>query len=216
MSIYKAEIDMDHNSRSCKIILVIVMFSVDTRLAATFQSCSLSQGGMDCAVGKETCCLCRQNVTKRNLHASPDLFIHGVNNTTTKCKVKLNKDCKLIICPLMNEQNEESASMELNNLLCINKRTAGARTCNVCCTVVESSDAYNSIESAHALSESAKVAIICSAFGFIVVLFVVYMSYRRRADHIYGVIFINNSEPFVSLLSRQTAINAGCTQITDV
>ena len=205
---------MDHNSRSCKIILVIVMFSVDTRLAAEFQSCSLSLGGTDCTVGKEMCCLCRQNVTKRN-QASPDLFIHGVNNTRTKCKVKLNEDCKFIICPLMKEQNEESSSMKLNNLLCTNEQTAGVITCNVCCAVVESSDAYNSIESAHDLSESAKVAIICSAFGFIVVLFVVYMSYRRRADHIYGVIFINNSEPFVSLLSRQTAVN-GCTRITDV
>lgn len=219
MRIYKTEIEMDYNNsssiRSCKIILVIViMFCVDSRFAAEFESCPLSQGGKECTVGKEICCLCRQNVTERNL-AGPDLS-HGVNNNTTKCKMKLNEDCKLIICPLLKKgQIDKSASMELNNLLCNNEQTAEMITCNVCCTVVEPSEEYNSGESAHDLSESAKVAIICSAFGFIVVLFVVYMSYRRRADHIYGVIFINNSEPFVSLLSRQTAINAS-TRITDV
>ena len=163
-------------------------------LAAELKSCVVVKDSMECSP-KQVCCLWTRNVTNEPL----------VNNTSFNSVPKLYGQYKLMNCSKpfkTHSQDDMRTCMNLETPWC-DQLTLELFTCKACCIVDELFEKHAE-RGSHALSEGVKVAIICSVFSLIVVVFVLYMSHRRRERHIYGVIYINNSEPFVSLLACQS------------
>lgn len=192
--------------RRIQLIFVITVLSLEIKLATEVKTCSLLLDKKKCTTGKEICGLCFRNMTKGHV-----VLVDEVRSATLKCR-RTSGHCKLTCRKTLKKhhQDDNRTTITSTSPWCL-KQTAELITCEVSCTGCTLDDLCETHhkQNAHSLSETAKVAIICSAFALIVVLFVIYMTYRRRKPSVYGVVFMNNStEPFVSLVARQSAIDS--------
>ena len=189
-----------YHSRRGLVLLLAVIVEVNV---ARLEKCTLNN--MDCeTTEKEICCDCFENSTEK--HEEKRTGTYRARNSTQPCGGTGREECALSFCRQVMGLKEQGTTREIllvDQSVCSTTGTKPTAACHVCCTCTID---FCKTTKDDVLSEATRVAIICITFGFFLLLFMVCITHRRRQPRIFGVIFFNNSEPSVSLLSRRQSL----------